>query len=67
MISTKDLFFGIDWVAKSMYRKEKETFDWNIMINVNGSVVPGASCLFEFESGSCSCTMRNGRDMLAEG
>jgi len=37
------------------------------MINMNGSAVLGASRVFEFESGSCSCPRRNGRDMLAEG
>ena len=46
-IITKDLFFGIGWAARCIYWKtaageqhsgwvEKETFDWNIMIDMNG-------------------------------
>ena len=70
----------VEYVARSIYRKmaarkqqagwvEKETFDGNIMINMNGSVVLGASrgwiYAFRFDSGSCSCPRKDGRDMLA--
>ena len=54
---------------QQLARVEKETFDWNITINMNGSEVLGTSrgCIYviEFESGSCSRPERNVRDMLA--